>query len=86
MSRDLIIDMQLSVNVSKDMYRKLSNMSDEELGAYICKSCFRNNNRFLMNYQVINGDEDRFKYVDLNKWFNNLKQRDNYYLKENEDA
>ena len=29
MSRDLIIDMQISVNVSKDYYNKITNMSDE---------------------------------------------------------
>ena len=31
MSRDLIIDMQISVNVSSDYYAKLTNMSDEEI-------------------------------------------------------
>jgi hypothetical protein len=82
MSRDLIIDMQISINVSKDFNKKLHNMTDEELAEYICKSCFRNNKRFLMNYQVVNGNADRFKKVDLDEWFNNLKKQDNYYLNE----
>tara|TARA_R100001460_G_scaffold55139_1_gene94460 strand:+ start:231 stop:488 length:258 start_codon:yes stop_codon:yes gene_type:complete len=82
MSRDLIIDMQISINVSKDFNKKLHNMTNEELGEYISKSCFRNNKRFLMNYQVVNGNADRFKQVDLDEWFNNLKKQDNYYLNE----
>jgi len=86
MSRDLIIDMQISVNVSKDFYQKIHDMSDEELGEYICKSCFKNNKRFLMNYKVINGDRTRFSQVDHTEWFNNLKEQDNYYLKENSNA
>lgn len=82
MSRDLIIDMQISVNVSRDFYKKLSNMTNEELAEYISKSCFKNNNRFLMNYQIVNGDADRFKQVDLKDWFNDLKKQENYYLNE----
>ena len=82
MSRDLIIDMQISVNVSRDFYKKLSNMANEELAEYISKSCFKNNNRFLMNYQIVNGDADRFKQVDLKDWFNDLKKKENYYLSE----
>jgi len=35
-----------------------------------------------MNYQIVNGDNDRFKQIDLNNWFNELKEQDNYYLKE----
>jgi|TARA_R100000479_G_scaffold171321_1_gene114804 hypothetical protein len=86
MSRDLIIDMQISVNVSKDYYNKITNMSDEELAEHITKQCFRNNNRFLMNYQIVNGDSHRFEEVDIKQWFNNLKQQNNYYLKEKENA
>ena len=37
MSRDLIIDMQISVNVSKDYYAKLTNMSDEEIASHIAE-------------------------------------------------
>ena len=81
MSRDLIIDMQISVNVSKDYYAKLTNRSDEEIAEHITKVCFKNNNRFLMNYQIMNGDADRFKQTDLHDWFNELKQADNYYLR-----
>ena len=82
MSRDLIIDMQISVNVSKDYYAKLTNMSDEEIASHIAKSCFKTNDRFLMNYQIVNGDADRFRQIDLKNWFNELKEQDNYYLKE----
>ena len=82
MSRDLIIDMQISVNVSSDYYAKLTNMSDEEIANHIAKSCFKNNDRFLMNYQIVNGDADRFRQIDLKNWFNKLKQQDNYFLKE----
>jgi predicted transcriptional regulator len=82
MSRDLIIDMQISINVSEDYNNKLNNMTDQELARHISKSCFKNNDRFLMNYKIINGDKPRFKQVNLKKWFENLKKEDNYYLKE----
>lgn len=45
MSRDLIIDMQISVNVSSDYYAKLTNMSDDEITSWntedhvVCPNC-----------------------------------------------
>jgi len=77
--------MQVSVNVSKDYYNKLRNMSDEEIAEHITKVCFKNNDRFLMNYQIMNGDADRFKQTNLQEWFNELKQADNYYCKGKND-
>tara|TARA_A100001015_G_scaffold298071_1_gene380336 strand:+ start:651 stop:908 length:258 start_codon:yes stop_codon:yes gene_type:complete len=79
MSRDLIIDMQISVNISRDYYRKITEMTNEELAEHICKSCFKNNSRFLMNYKIINGDQHRFKKVDMQEWFDELKEQENYY-------
>ena len=60
----------------------LAGDSDEEIASHIAKSCFKTNDRFLMNYQIVNGDNDRFKQIDLKNWFNELKEQDNYYLKE----
>ena len=66
-TKDLLFDIKISVNASYGYVDKLKSMNKNEFKEHVLNSCFKNNNRFLVNAEILNNgfqpNLDKFKNV-----------------------